>query len=118
MLKYDRIDISEVIDINQATDSHECKVYHYWYFFKKVLLISILYATVVMTWHKNLWALKLLQLLLLENIVLGSNFWGMTKIGAMNRIKNADLSKKKADSYKYEKNFFYSNVKKHARDYD
>ena len=32
MLEYDRIDISEGIDINKANASKECKICHYWYF--------------------------------------------------------------------------------------
>ena len=32
MLEYDRIDISEEIDINKTSKSKECKIYHYWYF--------------------------------------------------------------------------------------
>ena len=33
-LEYCRIDMSEDNDINKTTDSHECKVSHYWYYFK------------------------------------------------------------------------------------
>ena len=32
MLKYDRINISEGIDINKTNTSKECKICHYWYF--------------------------------------------------------------------------------------
>ena len=32
MLEYDRIDISEGIDINKTSKSKECKICHYWYF--------------------------------------------------------------------------------------
>ena len=32
MLEYDRIDISEGIDINKANTSRECDICHYWYF--------------------------------------------------------------------------------------
>ena len=32
MLEYDRIDISEGIDINKTNISKECKICHYWYF--------------------------------------------------------------------------------------
>ena len=31
MLEYDRIDISEGIDIEKTNKSKECKIYHYWY---------------------------------------------------------------------------------------
>ena len=32
MLEYDRIDISEGIDIDKINASKECKICHYWYF--------------------------------------------------------------------------------------
>ena len=32
MLQYDRINISEEIDINKASKSKECMLCHYWYF--------------------------------------------------------------------------------------
>ena len=32
MLEYDRIDISEGIDVNQTILSKECDICHYWYF--------------------------------------------------------------------------------------
>ena len=35
MLKYDRIDISEGIDVDKTNESRECKFYHYWYFLNK-----------------------------------------------------------------------------------
>ena len=36
MLEYDRIDISEGIDINKLSDkSKECHICHYWYFLDK-----------------------------------------------------------------------------------
>ena len=31
MLYYDRIDVSEVIDVNKTSASKECDVCHYWY---------------------------------------------------------------------------------------
>ena len=35
MREYDRIDISEGIDINKTSASKECDVCHYWYFLDK-----------------------------------------------------------------------------------
>ena len=32
MLQYNRIDVSEGIDINKTSKSKECKICHYWYF--------------------------------------------------------------------------------------
>ena len=33
MLYYDRIDVSEGIDVNKTNESKECDICHYWYFF-------------------------------------------------------------------------------------
>ena len=35
ILEYDRIDISEGIDINRTNASKECDICHYWYFLDK-----------------------------------------------------------------------------------
>ena len=35
MLEYDRIDISEGIDINKTNEPKECDICHYWYFLDK-----------------------------------------------------------------------------------
>ena len=35
MLEYDRINISEGIDINKTNASKECDICHYWYFLDK-----------------------------------------------------------------------------------
>ena len=34
-LNYDRIDISEGIDINKTSESKECNICHYWHFLNK-----------------------------------------------------------------------------------
>ena len=35
MLHYDRIDFFEAVDVNEASESKGCDVYHYWYFLNK-----------------------------------------------------------------------------------
>ena len=35
MLKYDKIDVSEGIDVNKTNKSKECMFFHYWYFLNK-----------------------------------------------------------------------------------
>ena len=46
MLEYDRIDISEGIDINKMSASKECDFCHYWYF--KDLGMSHIFTMIVM----------------------------------------------------------------------
>ena len=35
MLHYDRINVSEGIDVSKTSKSKECNIYHYWYFLDK-----------------------------------------------------------------------------------
>ena len=35
MIYYERIDVSEGIDVNKASKSNECNIFHYWYFLNK-----------------------------------------------------------------------------------
>ena len=48
MLEYDRIDISEGIDVNKTSASKECDICHYWYFKVLVLIMNHIFAMVVM----------------------------------------------------------------------
>ena len=43
ILYYDRIDVSEGIDINKASASKECDICHYWYF----LIYSVKFQQIV-----------------------------------------------------------------------
>ena len=35
MLYYDRIDVSEGIDVNKTSKSKQCNIFHYWSFLSK-----------------------------------------------------------------------------------
>ena len=48
MLEYDRIDISEGININKTSASKECDMCHYWYFLNKGFSMNHIFAMVVM----------------------------------------------------------------------
>ena len=37
MLHFDRIDVSEGIDVNKTSQSNECGIFHYWYLFNQNL---------------------------------------------------------------------------------
>ena len=58
MLEYNRIGISEEIDVNKTSRSKECGICHFWYF--KVILKLVL----SMNQCKKLWDLMLLLLML------------------------------------------------------
>ena len=48
MLEYERIDISEEIDVNKTNLSKECDICHYWYFKILVLNMKLIFTMVVM----------------------------------------------------------------------
>ena len=48
MLEYDRIDISEGIDVKKTSASKECDICHFWYFKVLVLGMSRIFAMVTM----------------------------------------------------------------------
>ena len=35
MIYYDRVDVSEGIDVDKTREPKECDIYHYWYFLNK-----------------------------------------------------------------------------------
>ena len=48
MLEYDRIDVSEGIDVNKTNASKKCDICHYWYFLNKGLNMNHIFAMAVM----------------------------------------------------------------------
>ena len=67
MLKYDRIDISDRIDVNKTDRSKECMFCHYWCFLYKTLVMVHLVVMVVMIWCKDQQIFKILLLLILKS---------------------------------------------------
>ena len=51
MLQYDRIDVSEGIDINKTSASKERDICHYWYFKILVLNMKHMFAMVVIIYQ-------------------------------------------------------------------
>ena len=50
MLFYDRIDVSEGIDVNKTSASEECDICHYWHFLNLVLSLSLMFSIDVMVY--------------------------------------------------------------------
>ena len=48
MLYFDRIDVSEGIDVNKTSASKDCDICHYWYFLIIVLSFNQMFAIDVM----------------------------------------------------------------------
>ena len=91
MLFYDRIDVSEGIDVNKTSASKECDICHYWYF----LNYSFKFQPNVCNRCHNL-------LMITNNIAIlnikGSDYYCIisliSKNEAMNLMQNTDLTEK------------------------
>ena len=51
MLFYDRIDVSEGINVNKISASKECNICHCWYFL--IIVLSFNQMSVIGTWFIN-----------------------------------------------------------------
>ena len=95
MLEYDRIDISEGIDINKTNLSKECDICHYWYFKD----IGFKYEKYLCNGCHDL----MQKAIILNNVafvyVKGSayriHFWYMSKDDAVNIMIGSNLTDKK-----------------------
>ena len=93
MVEYDRIGISEEIDINKRNASKECDIFHYWYFLDKNLkgrpnLCNACHHLMQKTMNFNDTTIV---------SVIGNDyrihFWYMIKHDAINIMKNSDFEK-------------------------
>ena len=93
MLEYDRIDISEGIDINKKNASKECNIYHYWYFLGK----GFKYESYLCNGCHDLMqkAMNFNDVAIFSNKGndFGIHFWYMSKYDAINLMKNSDFKK-------------------------
>ena len=96
MLQYDRIDISEGIDINKTSKSKECKLCHYWYFrdvgYKfQPYLCNGCHAVSTMAYD-----LKNIAILNAKGIDYRCILWNISRDEAVNRLNNSVLEDKGA----------------------
>ena len=94
MLEYDRIDISEGIDINKIHASKECKICYYWYFKD----IGFKYKSYLCNGCNSLMQKAISFNDVATFYVKGSAyriyFWYMTKDDAISIMNNANLNDK------------------------
>ena len=94
MFHYDRIDVSEGIDINKTNASKQCDICHYWYFLSE----GFKFQTQVCNRCHDL----LIMSMILSNIAIleikNTDFCfiitGISKIEALNLMQNNDLTEK------------------------
>ena len=95
MLYYDRIDVSEGIDVNKTSASKECDICHYWYFLNKGFKFQPYVCN-------RCFDLLMMSMNLRDTAILsiqGANYCciisGISKNEAIHLMQNADLNEKK-----------------------
>ena len=91
MLEYDRIDISERIDVNKINSSKECDICHYWYFKD----ICSKYETCLCNCFHDL-IQKPMSFNVVATVYVKGNayricFWNMSKDDAISIMNNSSL---------------------------
>ena len=105
MVEYDRIDVSEEIDINKTNASKQCDICHYWYFWSKSFNCE---SCLCNGCHDIMQKAMTFDVAIVS--VKGSNyrihFWYTNKNDAINIMKNSNLNEKSGLSY-----FFLLHIK-------
>ena len=94
MLYFDRIDVSEGIDVNKTIASKECDTYHYWYFLNKSFMFQ---PDVCNRCHDLLMMSMSLSDIAILNIKSADYSCIVNRISkneAINLMQNADLTEK------------------------
>ena len=91
MLEYDRIDISEGIDVNKTNLSKECDICHYWYFKD----IGFKYEPYIWNGCHDLMekamSFKNIAIVYVKGSAYRIHFWHMRKDDAINIMSNSNL---------------------------
>ena len=107
MLEYDKIDISEGIDVNKTNALKECDICHYWYFKD----IGFKYKPYLGNGCQDLMqrakSFNNVAIVYLKGSAYRIHFWYMSKDDAICIINNSTLINKKGVY-----NFFYQYMKK------
>ena len=94
MLRYQKIDISEEIDINKTSILKECELCQYWFFkdigFKFEGHVCNKCHDVLITAYE----LKNIAILHVKGVDLRCILWGLSKDEAVNRLNNSVLEDK------------------------
>ena len=98
MLEYDRIDISEDIDVNKTSLLKECDVCHYWY------LKNIGFKHEPYLWNgchdlmQKAMSFNNIAIVYVKGNVYRNNFWYISKDDAINIMNGSDSTNKRSVS--------------------
>ena len=89
---YDRIDISERIDINKTSASRECDICPYWYFSNKEFKFQ---SNVCNGCHDILCHVNNIAIWNIQRVDYRCNISGISKLDPVSLLQNSDLTKRK-----------------------
>ena len=93
MLEYDRMDISEGIDINKTNAPKECKICHCWCFLDKCFKYEPYLCNGCHDLMQKAMNFNDVAIVSLKGSDYRIHFWYMSKDDAINIMKNSDLKK-------------------------
>ena len=94
MLEFDKIDVSEGIDISKTNASKECDICHYWYFLNKVFKYEPYPSNSCHDLIQKATNFNDVAIVSVKGSDYRIHFWYMSKDDAINIIKNFDLNRK------------------------
>ena len=94
MLEYDRIDISEGIDINKTNGSKERDIYHYWYLLSKNFSYKLYLCNVCHNLKQKAMNLNDAAIVSVKGSDYRLHFWYISKNDAISIMNNSNLNSK------------------------
>ena len=95
MLEYDRIDISEGIDVNKTSASKECDICHYWYFKDIFFKYEPYLCNSCHDLMEKAMSFNDVAIVYVKGSAYRIRFWSYTKIDAISTMKHSNLVDKK-----------------------
>ena len=94
MLEYDRIDISEGIDIDKTNKSKECNICHYWYFLDKNFNYDPYHCNGCHDLMQKAMSFKNVAIVSIKGNDYRIHFWNMSKNDAIVLMTDSNLNDK------------------------
>ena len=94
MLEYDKVDISEGIDINKTSASSECDICHYWYFLDKNFNYEQYLCNGCHDLMQKAMNFNDVAVVSIKGNGCRIHFWYVSKNDAINVMNNSSLNKK------------------------
>ena len=95
MLEYDKIDISEGIDVNKSSNSKECGLCHYWYFLDKNFSYQKYLCNGCHDLMQKAMSFNDVAIVSIKGSDCRIHFWYMSKDDEINIMHNSNLIDKK-----------------------